>query len=88
MTMTSKAGSDSDPSIAIGSPVRRTDSLGKFAPVRRPETALRVVSPLPGSVYYLDPDLPQSDRLPLKSNASGPLLWESATLQCDGKCAA
>lgn len=43
---------------------------------------LRVVSPLPGSVYYLDPDLPQSDRLPLKSNASGPLLWESPTLQC------
>ncbi len=65
----------------------QNESLGKFAPVRRPETALRVVSPLPGSIYYLDPDLPQSDRLPLKSNASGPLVWESATLQCDGKCA-
>jgi penicillin-binding protein 1C len=44
--------------------------------------ALHVVSPLPGAVYYLDPDLPASDRLPLKSNVPGPLVWESATLQC------
>jgi penicillin-binding protein 1C len=59
----------------------------QIAPASRQAVALRVVSPLPGSVYYLDPDLPQSDRLPLKSNAPGPLVWESATLQCDGKCA-
>jgi hypothetical protein len=43
---------------------------------------LSVVSPLPGTVYYLDPDLPQSDELPLKTNAAGSLAWESPSLQC------
>jgi penicillin-binding protein 1C len=54
----------------------------QIAPAGQESVSLRVVSPLPGAVYYLDPDLPASDRLPLKSNATGPLVWESATLQC------
>ncbi len=54
----------------------------QIAPSGEVTENLRVVSPLPGSIYYLDPDLPQSDRLPLQSNAPGPLVWESATLQC------
>ena len=48
---------------------------------------MRVVASLPGSVYYLDPDLPASDRLSLKSNLTGPLVWQSPTLRCDGATA-
>ncbi|MGH8091910.1 MAG: penicillin-binding protein 1C [Chthoniobacterales bacterium] len=54
----------------------------QIAPGDQKVEALRLVSPLPGSIYYLDPDLPESDRLPLKSTGSGPLVWESATLRC------
>ncbi|MEO7166152.1 MAG: penicillin-binding protein 1C [Spartobacteria bacterium] len=61
----------------------QNELAGQVAPARLPNEHLRVVSPLPGSVYYLDPDLLQSDRLPLQSNASGPHVWKSATLQCD-----
>ncbi len=43
---------------------------------------LCVLSPLPGSTYFLDPDLPESDRLPLESNARDGVVWESATLPC------
>lgn len=57
-------------------------SLGQFVCSSLVSDQLSVVSPLPGSVYYLDPDLPQSDELPLKTNAAGSLAWESPTLPC------
>ena len=44
--------------------------------------ALRVVSPLPGTTYFLDPDLPESDRLPLRCNTSDRVVWESTSLKC------
>ncbi len=62
----------------------QNESLAKFAPAPRADLPLRVVSPLPGSVYYLDPDLPASDRLPLKSNVNGAFVWQSPTLRCAG----
>jgi penicillin-binding protein 1C len=61
------------------------DSLGRFAGAIPANGHLSVVSPLPGSIYYLDPDLPQSDELPLKANAAGSFTWESPTLQCAAK---
>jgi penicillin-binding protein 1C len=57
-------------------------SLGQFTCPNLETRQLSVVSPLPGTVYYLDPDLPQSDELPLKTNAAGSLAWESPSLQC------
>lgn len=42
---------------------------------------LRIVSPLPGTVFYLDPDLPaKGEWVRLKSNPSDRLIWESGTL--------
>jgi penicillin-binding protein 1C len=48
-----------------------------------PSPSLRLLSPLPGTTYYLDPDLPDHGRL-LRLRAAGPnrLTWRSASLQC------
>ena len=44
---------------------------------------LRLVSPLPGSTYFLDPDLPSTGRaIPLRADGGSPLRWESETLEC------
>jgi penicillin-binding protein 1C len=59
-----------------------TSSLGQFSCSNLKSEVLSVVSPLPGTVYYLDPDLPQSDELALKTNAVGAVVWQSPTLQC------
>ena len=46
---------------------------------------LRILSPLPGTVVYLDPDLPRrGSRLPLAANISAEhLTWFSDSLQID-----
>jgi penicillin-binding protein 1C len=76
-----KLGAEYRQWLASGAP----DSLGEFAGAVPANGHLSVVSPLPGSVYYLDPDLPQSDELPLKANATGPFTWQSPTLECASK---
>ena len=45
--------------------------------------ALRILSPLPGTIFYLDPDLPQHGRR-LRLRADGPqgLRWQSDSLEC------
>ena len=44
---------------------------------------LRILSPLPGTVFYLDPDLPQSGRrLRLRANGPEGLHWQSDSLEC------
>jgi hypothetical protein len=44
---------------------------------------LRLLSPLPGTTYFLDPDLPDSSRwLPLKAQAPPGSVWESDSLEC------
>ena len=48
-----------------------------------PSSTVRVISPLPGSKYYIDPDLPGSGRMiPLQLNVSVQARWSSDTLQC------
>ena len=45
--------------------------------------ALRIISPLPGMVFYLDPDLPESSRhLALRAEGAGHLQWGSDSLAC------
>lgn len=45
---------------------------------------LRITSPSAGTVYFLDPDLPQaSQRIPLCSSGAGDVAWSSDTLPCD-----
>jgi penicillin-binding protein 1C len=43
---------------------------------------LRVLSPLPGTTYLLDPDLPSSARVPLSAQGIGPLTWRSESVEC------
>jgi penicillin-binding protein 1C len=49
------------------------------APAAAP--GLRITQPVAGAVYVLDPDLPEAGRrLRLRAVASGPVVWQSATL--------
>ena len=44
----------------------------------------QILSPLPGSTYFLDPDLPDGgSRLALRAQGSGPLRWRCDTLPCN-----
>jgi penicillin-binding protein 1C len=43
---------------------------------------LRITSPLPGSVYLLDPDVPSTRRIPLIANGGTQIKWESESLSC------
>jgi penicillin-binding protein 1C len=43
---------------------------------------LRITSPLPGSVYVLDPDVPSTRRIPLAANGGTQVKWESESLAC------
>ena len=61
----------------------RDNLLRNHAVLDEPQSAkVRVVSPLPGTVYYLDPDLPPSSRqVRLRVNAAS-ANWSSETLEC------
>jgi penicillin-binding protein 1C len=43
---------------------------------------LRITSPLLGSVYVLDPDVPSTRRIPLAVNGGTQMRWESESLIC------
>jgi penicillin-binding protein 1C len=47
-------------------------------------TALRILAPLPGTVYYLDPDLAQNgNRLRLRMEGEAPVEWRCETLRLE-----
>jgi penicillin-binding protein 1C len=61
------------------------NGLGDAAVVddARAASALRLLSPLPGTTFFIDPDLPASSRgIPLRAEGGGTLRWESDTLEC------
>jgi penicillin-binding protein 1C len=43
---------------------------------------LRITSPLPGSVYLVDPDVPSTSRIPLLANGRTQMKWQSESLAC------
>jgi penicillin-binding protein 1C len=43
---------------------------------------LRITSPLPGSVYIVDPDVPSTRRIPLVAHGGTQVRWESESLMC------
>jgi penicillin-binding protein 1C len=44
---------------------------------------LRLISPLPGTIFFIDPDLPQSSRaIPLRAEGGAELEWRSDSLDC------
>ncbi len=48
----------------------------------RAVNTLRLISPLPGTTFFIDPDLPATSRaIPLRAEG-GALRWESETLEC------
>ena len=44
-----------------------------------------ILSPRDGSTYFLDPDLPGSDRLPLRAAGNAPVSWHSDTLALENR---
>jgi penicillin-binding protein 1C len=49
---------------------------------------LRLLTPLPGTTFLLDPDLPSSARVPLAAEGVGQVTWQSDSVECrviDGK---
>lgn len=45
------------------------------------ETPLRLVAPLPGTTFLVDPDLPSSERVPLRASGPGEIKWECESLE-------
>jgi hypothetical protein len=44
---------------------------------------LRLISPQPGTTFFIDPDLPASSRaIPLRAEGAPGLQWESESLEC------
>lgn len=43
---------------------------------------LRVISPVPGTTYVLDPDIATSERVPLVVSGASNVLWQSDSLEC------
>jgi len=57
--------------------------LAGQAAVSQTLAALSIVSPVPGSTYYLDPDLPDGGRrLTLRASGRAETYWESDSLLC------
>lgn len=55
--------------------------LAGRAVAQRTGTALRITFPLPGTTFYLDPDLPgEGRRVTLRAEGAGALAWHSETL--------
>ncbi len=60
------------------------NGLGNLAVCASPREGLRILSPSPGTVYFLDPDLPaEAQRVPLLAEGADDIGWSSATLDCD-----
>ncbi|HYR57148.1 MAG TPA: penicillin-binding transpeptidase domain-containing protein, partial [Chthoniobacteraceae bacterium] len=45
------------------------------------DVPLRVVAPLPGTTFLVDPDLPSSERVPLRASGPGEVRWTSDSLE-------
>ena len=58
------------------------NTLGNLAIVAEAGAVLRITQPKPGTVYYLDGDLPlDSQCIPLRAEADSAVRWECASLQ-------
>jgi len=58
------------------------NGLGDLVACAESGDILRIVSPAPGTVYYLDPDLPrEAQQIPLQAEAGGETVWNSETLE-------
>jgi penicillin-binding protein 1C len=58
------------------------NSLADRAVLASAPDDLLITSPLPGSIYVVDPDVPSSRRIPLRAFGSGKVEWRSDSLTC------
>ena len=57
------------------------NGLGELAACSTAPPPLRITSPTPGTIYFLDPDLPTAvQRISLQAESAEPLEWSSPTL--------
>jgi penicillin-binding protein 1C len=61
------------------------NSLAGQATLATADAQLRIVSPLSGSTYLLDPDVPSSRRIPLRAAGAAQLVWTSDSLRCEAE---
>ena len=60
------------------------NGLGNLAVSESSFSAPRITYPAPGTIFYIDPDLPSSSqKIPLRSDSKHPLEWHSATLSIE-----
>ncbi len=60
------------------------NALGNLAVAAGDTSGLRIVSPEPGTVYFLDPDLPrEAQRIPLQADGAAQVAWSSDSLDCE-----
>jgi len=58
------------------------NGMGDRAVLASMNGELRITSPLPGSVYVVDPDVPSTRRIPLAAKGGTQVRWESDSLMC------
>jgi penicillin-binding protein 1C len=58
------------------------NSLGDRATVRSGSVSLRIVAPVPGTTFVIDPDLPASRRARLTALGANGVTWSSDSLVC------
>ena len=58
------------------------NSLRDRAVLAEAGDALRITSPLPGSVFVIDPDVPSTGKIPLVANGATQVEWRSESLTC------
>jgi penicillin-binding protein 1C len=78
---------DADGRVKLGPEYRgwsesNVGALAMAAAVATAAPELRLVSPLPGTTFLLDPDLPSSGRVALSAQGVGQLLWQSDSVEC------
>jgi hypothetical protein len=60
------------------------NTLGDLAALQQPGS-LRIVAPVPGTIYFVDPDLPErTQRVPLKAQGNG-VEWQCDTLPLEAE---
>lgn len=58
------------------------NSIGDRAVLAAANDALQITSPLPGSVYVVDPDVPSTRKIPLIAHGGTAVEWRSESLSC------
>jgi penicillin-binding protein 1C len=58
------------------------NSLAAQAVLANAPDNLLITSPLPGSIYVVDPDVPSTRRIPLRAFGSATVQWRSESLTC------